>query len=161
MKAAPSAVTALQLCARAASAAGLAVLTAQLLGLEHPVYALLAAVIVMDLSPSKTLQLSSQRAAGTVVGATVGAVLSYVLPPGPLAIGVSILVAMLLSYAARMPAAAKLAGFVCGIVVLAHGDHPWSYALYRLIETCLGVGMAVLVSVVPKLMRVETPDASS
>ena len=65
---------------------------------------------------------------------------------------------MLLTYVARVPAAAKLAGYVCGIVILAHGAHPWSYALYRVVETFLGIAMAVLVSVVPKLMRVETAE---
>ena len=149
------ATTALQLSFRAAVSAGLAVAIAQLLELQYPVYALLAAVIVMDLSPSRTLHLAWQRLAGTLVGATVGALLSYVLPAGPLAIGVSVLVAMLLSYVLRVQAAAKLAGYVCGIVVLAHGADPWSYALYRLIETFLGIGMAVLVSLVPKMMRVK------
>jgi uncharacterized membrane protein YgaE (UPF0421/DUF939 family) len=155
MKTRPSTITALQLCTRAAASAGLAVAIAQFLNLQYPVYALLAAVIVMDLSPSKTLQLALQRLGGTVLGATVGASLSFVLPPGPLAVGFSILAAMLLSYVVRLQAAAKLAGYVCGIVVLAHGAHPWSYALYRLIETFLGIGMAVLVSLVPKLMGVE------
>jgi uncharacterized membrane protein YgaE (UPF0421/DUF939 family) len=84
-------------------------------------------------------------------------VLSYALPPGPLAIGASILLAMLLSYAVRLQAAAKLAGYVCGIVVLSHGANASSYAAYRVIETFLGIAMAVLVSLVPKLMRVEVP----
>jgi uncharacterized membrane protein YgaE (UPF0421/DUF939 family) len=148
----PSTITTLQLCTRAASSAGLAVASAQLLELQYPIYALIAAVIVMDLSPSKTLQLALQRLAGTVLGATVGAALSSVLPAGPLTIGFSILVAMLLSYVARLQDAAKLAGYVCGIVVLAHGADPWSYALHRLIETFLGIGTAVLVSLVPKMM---------
>ena len=149
---------ALQLSVRAAVSAGLALGTAQFLELQYPIYALLAAVIVIDLSPSKTRQLAVQRLIGTLLGATVGAALSYVLPAGPLAIMISILVAMLLTYVARVPAAAKLAGYVCGIVVLAHGAHPWSYALYRVVETFLGLAMAVLVSLVPKLMRVETAD---
>jgi len=152
--------TALQLSTRAALSAGLAVAIAQFLELQYPLYALIAAVIVMDLSPSKTQQLAWQRLAGTLLGATVGAALSSALPPGPLAIAFSILVAMLLSYAVRLQAAAKLAGYVCGIVVLAHGAHPWSYALYRLIETLLGIGSAVLLSYVPKLLRVEVPDES-
>jgi uncharacterized membrane protein YgaE (UPF0421/DUF939 family) len=151
-------VTALQLSLRAAVAAGSAVAIAQLLNLQYPIYALLAAVIVMDLSPSKTLQLATQRLAGTLVGATVGAVLSYSLPPGPSAIVVSILIAMCLSYVLQLRGAAKLAGYVCGIVILSHTAHAWSYALYRVIETFLGIAMAVLVSLVPKLLRMEIPD---
>ena len=154
----PTFTAALQLSVRAAVSAGLAVGIAQVLELQYPIYALLAAVIVIDLSPATTRQLALQRLIGTLLGATVGAALSYVLPPGPLAIMASILAAMLLSYVARVPAAAKLAGYVCGIVILAHGAHPWSYALYRVVETLLGLAMAVLVSLVPKLMRVETAD---
>jgi uncharacterized membrane protein YgaE (UPF0421/DUF939 family) len=142
---------------RAAVSAGSAVAIAQYLELQYPIYALIAAVIVLDLSPSKTLQLALQRMAGTVLGATVGALLSYSLPQGTLAIVVSIFVAMLLSYVVHLQAAAKLAGYVCGIVILAHGAHPWSYALHRVIETFLGIAMAVLVSLVPKLMRVNIP----
>lgn len=155
--------TALQLSLRAAVAAGSAVAIAQYLELPYPVYALIAAVIVLDLSPSKTLQLALQRLAGTLLGATVGGVLSYFLPLNPLAILVSILVAMLLSYVVHLQAAAKLAGYVCGIVILfeAHGANPWSYAFYRVIETFLGIAMAVLVSLVPKLMRVEPTETDS
>ena len=155
-----STLSALQLSTRAASSAGLAVASAQMLQLQYPIYAVIAAVIVMDLSPSKTVQLALQRFAGTVVGATVGVALSYVLPAGPLSTAFSILVAMLLSHVARVQAAAKLAGYVCGIVVLAHGADPWSHALYRAIETSLGIGAAVLVSLVPKMMRVEEPGTA-
>ena len=138
-------------------AAGSSIAIAQFLELQYPIYALIAAVIVLDLSPSKTLQLAVQRLLGTLLGAAVGAVLSYSLPPGPLAIGASVLVAMLLTYVVHLQAAAKLAGYVCGIVVLSHGANAWSYALYRVIETFLGIAMAVLVSLVPKLLRVEIP----
>ena len=151
-------ITAIQLSLRAGVSAALAVAIARILDLQYPVYALLAAVIVLDLSPSKTRQLALQRLAGTLLGATVGAALSFVLPAGPLAIGVSILAAMLLSHVAHLQAAAKLAGYVCGIVILSHADYPLSYAVYRVIETFLGIAMAVLVSLVPKLLRVEIPD---
>jgi uncharacterized membrane protein YgaE (UPF0421/DUF939 family) len=155
-------ITALQSSLRAAVAAGSAVAIAKFLDLEYPVYALISAVLVMDLSPLKTRQLAVQRLLGSVIGALVGAVLSYPLPTGPIAIGVSILVAMLVSYGLRMPAAAKVAGYVCGVVVFAYSAEPWSYAFHRTLETLLGIGMAVLVSFVPKLMQVELPsDAAS
>jgi uncharacterized membrane protein YgaE (UPF0421/DUF939 family) len=146
------AVPALQLSARAALSAGLAVAVAQHLRLEFPLYALIGAVIVTDLSPLQTRKLGLQRLLGTVVGATVGAVFCYVLPLGALAIGISILTAMFLSHLLGLQSVAKLTGYVCGIAVLDYQGEPWSYALFRLIETVLGIGIAILVSFVPKLI---------
>ena len=138
---------------RAALAAGLAVAIAQLLQLQYPLYAMISAIIVTDLSPSQTRQLGFQRLAGTVLGATVGAALTHILPSGPWAIGLSILAAMFLSHLLHLKGAAKVTGYVCAIVVLDHTGQPWSYALYRLIDTVLGIGIAVMVSFVPKLRK--------
>jgi len=143
----------LQLATRAALAAGMAVEIAELLRLDFPLYALIGAVIVTDLSPAQTRHLAVRRLVGTLVGATVGATCSTYLPPGSLAIGSGILVAMFLSHVLRLQAAATVAGYVCGIVVLDHGHHPWVYALHRLVETVLGIGAAVLISHFPKLLR--------
>jgi uncharacterized membrane protein YgaE (UPF0421/DUF939 family) len=49
--------------------AGLAVAIAELLRLQYPLYALIGAVIVSDLSPSQTRQLGLRRLAGSALGA--------------------------------------------------------------------------------------------
>jgi uncharacterized membrane protein YgaE (UPF0421/DUF939 family) len=146
-------VPAFQLSVRAALSAAFAVALAQWLRLDHPLYALIAAVIVTEITPAQTRSLGRRRLLGTVVGALVGAVLSFVLPPGPWSIGASILLAMFASHMLGLGEAAKVSGYVCAIIVLEHRNEPWSYALARLIETLLGIGVAWCVSLVPKFLR--------
>ena len=148
-------IPALQLSVRAAVAAGLAVAIAELLRFQQPLYAMIGAVIVSDLSPAQTRKQGFGRLAGSALAAVVGASVSSLLPSTAWSIGLAVLVAMFLSHLLRLPGAAKLSGYVSGIVVLGHGDHPWLYGLYRLIETIVGIAMAILVSFVPKLMHFD------
>jgi uncharacterized membrane protein YgaE (UPF0421/DUF939 family) len=126
---------------------------ADLLRLEYPIYAMLAAVIVTDLSQAQTRQLGLRRLVATTVGAACGALLTPVLPPGPWSVALAIFAAMLVCLLLRAPEVAKVSGYICGIVVLAYGAESMTYALFRLIETGLGIIVAWLISMVPKLLR--------
>lgn len=148
-------VSGFQLALRDAIAAGLSIGLAHLFKLDHPIYALIAAVIVTDLSPSKTRELGLQRLVATVVGASCGATLSLILRSSPWEIALSILVTMSVCTLLRVQSGAKVAGYVCGIVVFSYRADPWSYAFFRLIETVLGIGVAWSISFVPKLIRTD------
>jgi uncharacterized membrane protein YgaE (UPF0421/DUF939 family) len=150
-------IRAFQLSLRAAMASGLAIVVAQLFRLQHPLYAMISAVIVTDLVASQTPKLALPRLAGTLLGSGLGAVISTLLPPSVWAMALGILVAMFVSHLLYLQAAARVAGYVCGIVLLSHGDAPWSYALFRMIETALGIGAAMCVSFVPKLVQTDAP----
>lgn len=154
----PAAVTAIQVSTRASVAAALALFLARRLDLQFPIYALIAAIIVTDLSPAATRRLAFQRLLGTFLGATLGAAITVGAPTSPAAaptVALAVLGAMLISHLLGIPAAARLAGYVSALVLVNFSDQPWTYAAYRSIETVLGIATAVCVSFIPKLIRVE------
>jgi uncharacterized membrane protein YgaE (UPF0421/DUF939 family) len=148
-------LTGLQLAIRASVAAGLSIAIAYALKLEYPLYAFISAVIVTDLNAAQTRDLGVRRMVASVVGAICGAMLSLVLPAGPIGIGISILSAMLVCLMIGARDGAKVAGYICGIVVLEHSMQPWAYAFHRCLETALGIAIAWGISYVPKLIRLE------
>ncbi len=146
-----------QVAFRASVAAGLSVGIANLLHLEHPLYALIAAVIVTDLSSAQTRRLALRRLVATLVGGVSGATLGLLLPPNPWTIALGIFTTMLVCELAALQDAVRVAGYTCGIVILSHTNAPWSYAFYRLTETVLGIVVAWAISFVPLLLA-RQPD---
>jgi len=150
-------LTAVILAFRAGVAGALATWIAMVLSLQYPIYAFIAAVIVTDLSPAQSRRLGLRRILATVIGAVCGAALSQLLGPGPVAVGIAVVVAMLLGTLLGAGDGARVAGYICGIVVLDHTAEPWLYATQRFVETALGVIVAWGISYVPKLVR---PDGT-
>jgi uncharacterized membrane protein YgaE (UPF0421/DUF939 family) len=130
---------------------------AQALELEFPLYAMIAAVIVTDLQPTETHKLGLRRLGGTLIGSVLGAVLSVLLPGGTLTIALGIFLSMFLTHLLRAPQAARVAGYLCAIVLLEHAADPWTYSFWRFLETVLGIAVAILVSLMPKLIRTGEP----
>ena len=145
-------VSALQQAFRAGVAAGLAGWIATRLALEHPLYAFIAAVIATDLSAAQSRKLGLRRLFATAIGAICGAVLSQLLGPGSGAVGLAVFVAMVIGSLLGAGEGTRVAGFICGIVVLEHSAEPWLYGSQRFIETVLGVVIAWGVSFLPKLI---------
>jgi len=128
--------------------------------MKHPLYAMIAAIIVTDLSPPRSRHLGLHRIAATVVGSICGGVCSSLLPPAPWVVGLGVAVAMLTSHVLQGPDGVKIAAFVFTIIVVDHSDNAWSFVLDRFIETILGIAVAWAVSHIPKLMAhdVSKPD---
>jgi hypothetical protein len=65
------------------------------------------------------------------------------------------LIAMAICNVCNFSGGAKVAGFVSAVVLLSYGEHPWVHAWYRLSETILGIGVAWLISLVPRLIQLD------
>lgn len=89
---------------------------------------MVGAVDCHGVTAAETRRLGSSRLVGTLSGATVGAALSQVVFVRPVTLAVGIAISMLLTQSIGLPAAARLAGYVSGVVLLAYHDHPWMYA---------------------------------
>lgn len=151
----PIRIAHLQLCVRASVAAGVSVAIAHALHFQGLIYVFIAAVLVTDLRPSESRRLGLRRLVATVIGAICGALLGPVLPFAAWSIGIGVLTAMLVCQLVQVPDGAKVAGFICGIIVLDNSVQPWVDAFHRFTETALGVSVAWLVSCIPKLIRAE------
>jgi uncharacterized membrane protein YgaE (UPF0421/DUF939 family) len=155
-------MSAIQLALRASVAAAIAFTIADFFDLQFPIFAAVAAVIATDLVPSETFRLGQRRLLGTVGGSNLRDWLRVMVQPSPWTLGLGVLLAMLVANLLRMPEGARLAGYVAALIVVVEGLDPWVFALVRSIETALGVGVAWLISLVPKLIRSEeapTPQA--
>ena len=144
-----------QLALRAAVAGAFAVAVAKYFSFDFPIFAFITAVLVTDLSVAESRKQGLARLVSTIVGAIWGALLAPLVPSGPLAVGFGILLAMLTCQIFAGAGGARVAAFVCGIIILANPTEPWLYAFHRLAETVLGVTVAWAVSFVPKLFLLE------
>lgn len=146
-------VAGLQLAARASAGAAASLAIAQLAGLQYPMFAAIAAVIVTDLSPAETEELGKRRIVATTIGVIAGVGLGLVLPVGIWSIGLSVFLAMIMCSILGVQDAARMAGYVCGIVVVTDDSLQLAYAFFRFIETMIGIVVAWLISRVPKLLK--------
>jgi uncharacterized membrane protein YgaE (UPF0421/DUF939 family) len=137
---------------RAGVAAGLAYWAAVSLTLGNPIYALVSAVVVTDVSSAQTRKLVLQRILGTFIGAGFGCLAAVLLPTNPLTVIGGVGVPMFACGLLRIPAAAKVAGYVSGIILVVFATNPLAHALDRIIETLLGIAAATAVSLVPLLV---------
>lgn len=137
---------ALLLGVRAALASVAAVAIAQSLNLTYPMYAVVAAVIVTDVSSRRTQDSGVQRLLGTALGALCGPIFVLWFGDSLAVVGSAIAALIFVCYVVGYTEAAKLAGYVAGLVVLDHSQAPWSYARDRFVETSLGIVLAIVVS---------------
>ena len=112
---------------------------------------MMAAIMVTDTSAERTRSLGARRLIATVIGTLCGGMMSAFLPQNPWIVGLGTLVAMLACIFLQAAEAARVAGYVCGIILLGFADDPWKYSVNRFAETVLGVAVAWGIRTIPGL----------
>ncbi len=117
-----------------------------LLNLESPFFVTIAALIGMQPTISDSWVVGRNRMIGTAIGAIFGMVLAIWLPPNPILAGVGVLALIWLMNAIKTPEAVVISCIVFVAVFVEAGDGAIAYALSRLFDTGLGLGIALVVN---------------
>lgn len=126
-------------------AAGLALLIAQLLRTESPFFAVIAAVVVLQPTVHESITVSKQRLLGTFVGIGVGIIFALSAPENPVGVGLGIVIVLAICNLFGWTGSSGLACIVFASLTTKPGD-PFVGGVFRVIDTCIGMGVAVLVN---------------
>jgi uncharacterized membrane protein YccC len=126
-----------------------------------PVFAAIAALLVVQPSLNQSLAKAIERTVGVIAGVVVASLLGLVFGGATWVILASVVVALLLAWALRMTAATSNQVAISAMLVLALGTATPGYALDRIIETLIGavVGFLVNIAIVPPVEVSPARDA--
>jgi uncharacterized membrane protein YccC len=135
---------------RTTVAAVASLLLARLLHMPEAYWAPITTIVVMQSTLGAALTVSSQRLAGTAMGAAMGAVLATCFPPNFFVFGAGIFVLGVICMLLHLDRAAyRFAGITLAIVLLVERNRsPWILALHRFIEVGLGIVVALALTAV-------------
>jgi uncharacterized membrane protein YgaE (UPF0421/DUF939 family) len=136
--------------ARTAVAALASVLVARLFRLPETYWAAVTTLVIAQSSLGAALTVSWQRFVGTALGAVVGAIVASHFGPHVLVFGASVFILGLLCALARSDRSAyRFGGVTLAIVLLVpRTGSAWQIAFHRFSEVSIGIGVALILTVV-------------
>ena len=140
----------LQHCARTAITAVASLLIARVFRLPQSYWAPITTLVITQSSLGSTLAVSWQRFIGTVLGASVGAIVASYFGPQSFAFGSSVFLLGLFCAAVQADRSAyRFGGVTLAIVLLVPQTEPaWQVAFHRFAEVSVGIVVALVMTVV-------------
>jgi len=145
---------------RAAIAAIVSVLAAQLFRLPESYWAPITTLVIAQSSLGAALAVSGQRFFGTALGALVGAIVASRFGPHVLVFGISVFLLGLICALVRADRSAyRFGGITLAIVLLIPRTGPaWQIAFHRFAEVSIGIGVALILAAAWPEREVAAPD---
>jgi uncharacterized membrane protein YccC len=111
-----------------------------------PVFAAIAALLVVQPSLNQSLTKAVERSIGVITGVVIASVLGILLGGGTLVVLLATVVALLVAWALKMTAGTANQVAISALLVLALGTATPSYALDRVLETLIGAVIGILIN---------------
>ena len=135
---------------KTALAAVLAYYITTILTLDFGYWAVISAVIVMQVYVADSVEMCFYRFSGTIIGAAVGVGVLLVMPKTSIFIGVALFATVgACSFLTRYHTRYRMAGITVVIVIMTglSVQDVFTFGLYRVVEICIGILCAFVVSV--------------
>jgi uncharacterized membrane protein YgaE (UPF0421/DUF939 family) len=138
---------------RTAFAAVTAMLLARLLKMPEYYWAPISTIVIIQSTiPPRTL--AWQRFVGTALGAVLGAALATFFPATAIVYGVGIILCGAIAFLLRIGGAYRFSAITLSIILLIpRGRAPWIVGWHRFLEVSLGVGVALVVTMLWPLTK--------
>lgn len=125
----------------------LCVIVSRLLKLEIPFYACIAAVISMQSSVTSSFHAGRNRMLGTLVGAATGLAFALIDPGNAILSGIGVSIVIFITNYLKWNKSASIGCIVfLAIMTNLNGKTPVNYSLNRILDTFIGISIAVLVN---------------
>lgn len=121
-----------------------------------PVFAAIAALLVVQPSVNQSIGKALERSVGVIVGVVVASALGILLGDAGWVVSIAIVAALVLAWALRMTPGTGNQVAVSAMLVLALGTGTPGYAVDRVLETLIGaaIGFLINLAIVPPLSLV-------
>lgn len=132
---------------KTAFAVSFTIFIAQLLNLQSPFFAGIAAIIAMQSSVSKSFNMAKNRMLSTILGAIIALLFSLIAPENPFFIAIGIIIIIYLCNMFNWKKSIQLSAMVFLSILLNHEEGSRvNYALYRTLDTFIGLVIGTLIN---------------
>ncbi|AKL97351.1 hypothetical protein CACET_c39250 [Clostridium aceticum] len=119
---------------------------ANILRIESPFFAAIAAIIAMQPTVSDSWKTGVNRILGTIIGAVVGAIFVAIAPANPFLGGLGVVSLIIIMNKLGWQEAIAIGGVVFTGIFLNTNENHVTYALHRLLDTSIGIVVAVVIN---------------
>jgi uncharacterized membrane protein YgaE (UPF0421/DUF939 family) len=144
----------LQVLKTAVAASAAWVVSMALLGQPLPIFAAIAALLVVQPSVNQSLSKGLERSVGVIAGVVVAVVIGQAFGTGTWVVLAVIIVAVLVAWLLKLGPGTASQIPISAMLVLAIGAHTPGYAIDRILETIIGaaLGLIINVAIVPPVL---------